>query len=382
MKILIVQTIIMPSSEYIILGGFFMFKEEDWLDVVQKQIGYTFNNRDILQQAFVRRSYAKENGGADNEILEFVGDRALEIFVTKYLMKIYGYFLSETDNYDAENDYDEYYSECTEGELTDLKKRLVQGRTLANRINSFGWNEHLILGKGDLKNNIYLKDSVKEDLFEAIIGAVTIDSDWDFEKIESVIEYMLDPDIELESGDTFDYVGIVQDWYKTKYGKNPVIECYDNNSWGFIVPIGYGNSSGPYRCELSLSNLNNSINMSSRQFCGFGHSKTEARRDLCLKIYKFLEENHMLKTIRDEIENPNKEQAINQLEILARRGYFSIPSYTFKEIHDRDGNPIWSAECHIAEYSIVTNSKTSSKKEAKKNAAYKMLKYVLKEQDN
>ncbi len=355
-----------------------MFKERKWLDTVQKQIGYNFKNEDLLQQAFVRKSYAKENGGADNEILEFVGDRALEIFVTKYLMKLYGYFLSETDDFDKENDYDEYYSECSEGELTELKKRLVQGRTLANRINNFGWNEHLIVGKGDLKNNIYMKDSVKEDLFEAIIGAVTIDSDWNFEKIESVIEYMLDPDLELKSGDTFDFVRIVQDWYRTKYGKSPIIECYDNNSLGFVVPIGYGNSSGRYRCELDLQNLNNSFNMSSRHFCGFGHSKIEAKRDLCLKIYKYLEENQLLKTIRDEIDNPNKDQSINQLETLARRGYFSIPVYSFKEIHDRDGNPIWNAECHIAEYPITMNSRNTSKKEAKKNAAFKMLKYVLK----
>ena len=41
---------------------------------IEKQIGYTFENKELLQQAFIRRSYSKENGGEDNEVLEFIGD--------------------------------------------------------------------------------------------------------------------------------------------------------------------------------------------------------------------------------------------------------------------------------------------------------------------
>ena len=36
---------------------------------VQNQIGYEFSNSDLLQQAFIRSSYANENGGQDNEVL-------------------------------------------------------------------------------------------------------------------------------------------------------------------------------------------------------------------------------------------------------------------------------------------------------------------------
>ena len=87
--------------------------------------------------------------------------------------------------------------------------------------------------------------------------------------------------------------------------------------------------------------------------------------------------NGLLTTMKDEIDNPNKEEAINQLEILARRGYFSIPIYFFEETYDKDGNPIWNAKCQIEEYTVIMNAKASSKKEAKKKAAFKMLKYVL-----
>ena len=133
METLIAQTIIMPSGNYMkLLGGFFMAQNE-WIHDVEKQIGYKLNNLDLLQQAFVRKTYALENGGGDNEILEFIGDRALEFVITKFLMEENGYLASETDDYDEDDDWNEYYSDLSEGELSELKKRLVQKRTLAKR---------------------------------------------------------------------------------------------------------------------------------------------------------------------------------------------------------------------------------------------------------
>ena len=60
------------------------------LQFIQDQIGYYFQNTDLLQQAFVRRSYAKEYGGEDNEILEFIGDTVLNLIVVKLLTEKYG----------------------------------------------------------------------------------------------------------------------------------------------------------------------------------------------------------------------------------------------------------------------------------------------------
>ena len=39
---------------------------------------------------------------------------------------------------------------------------------------------------------------MKEDLFEAIIGAVALDSDWDMEELQEVIQIMLNPDSYLK----------------------------------------------------------------------------------------------------------------------------------------------------------------------------------------
>ena len=38
---------------------------------IQKEIGYHFKNRKLLEQAFTRKSYSIANGGQNNEVLEF-----------------------------------------------------------------------------------------------------------------------------------------------------------------------------------------------------------------------------------------------------------------------------------------------------------------------
>ena len=55
------------------------------LSFIQDQIGYSFRNTDLLQQAFVRKSYSAEKGGQNNEVLEFIGDKVLDLMVVRLL---------------------------------------------------------------------------------------------------------------------------------------------------------------------------------------------------------------------------------------------------------------------------------------------------------
>lgn len=83
--------------------------------------------------------------------------------------------------------------------------------------------------------------------------------------------------------------------------------------------------------------------------------------------------------MKDEIEKPSRDMAINQLEILSRRGYFLLPEYNHEETYDVDGNPIWICTVSIPETPIELTEKSFSKKEVKKYVAYKLLMYLLKE---
>ena len=76
------------------------------------------------------------------------------------------------DRVDEADGSKEFSCECTENELTKIKSRMVEKRTLANRIDELGFAELLLMGKGDIKNNVAKEMSVMEDLFEAILGAV------------------------------------------------------------------------------------------------------------------------------------------------------------------------------------------------------------------
>jgi len=343
--------------------------------MVQGQIGYTFKEPNLLLQAFTRRSYASENGGEDNEILEFIGDKALDLAIVNLLVSRYGVI------------QDEFSCSVDEGELTQIKSRMVQKSTLARRMDEMGFAKNLFMGKGDVKNNVSEEPSVKEDLFEAIVGAVALDCKWDFSTICSVVEVMIVPDDFFLNDEDDNYVRMIQDWEEQINGVVPLFwfkEASYTSTWYLPFegisqhfPLVYNYSRLKYHCELKLlDNL--------PVYRGFGASKSEARMNVCKLAYEDLKKKGEIEeiTIRDEIENPNKDEAISQLEILARRGYFSIPTYEFKQEHDKNGNPVWTAECHIEEYDTYFSAVSSSKKDAKKTAAFEMLQFVLNEEDD
>ncbi len=334
-------------------------------DFIENAIDYKFRNRDLLQQAFIRRSYSKEEGGENNEVLEFIGDKVLDMVVVKWLIGQYGYYCSDTQDFNRREDCDEFGSKRNEHQLTQYKKALVCKETLANRIDLMGLADYLIMGKGDIKNNVQEQDSVKEDLFEAILGAVALDSKWDMSVLENTVDIMLDPYSTLFS-DVYDYYSDIQDWadetldfrYSCSYSE---IICYFNL---------YYEETNSYW---------NTTTRRSTQITGRGRTKSIARNEACKKAYEFLDERGLLHTIRDEIDNPNLNQAINQLEILARRDYFSLPEYVFSNEYDENGNPVWKCECHIEEAEYYFDAIASTKKDAKKQAAFEMLEYVLNE---
>ena len=354
-------------------------------NMVQAQIGYQFHNLDLLDQAFTRRSYSEENGGENNEVLEFIGDKALDFAVIKLLIAKYGKMKNgdpvdgttfnawekeirrqkDADICDGAN---EFSCDRSEGELTRLKSRMVEKKNLARRMVEMGFAEYLIMGNSDIKNNVINEMSVKEDLFEAIVGAVTLDSGWDFSVIQSVVEAMLLPEDFIENDSDDNYVRMIYDWemetnhvvpwfwFKEQSYESSWYLPFKGISQHFPV-LGYDYSRLKFHCELKLLD-------SLPIFRGFGVSKSEARMNVCKLAYEYLKENGYIQsmTMRDEIDKPAKESAINQLEILARRGYFSIPVYDFKEIHDNNGNPIWKCRCIIKEYNRIFVSKSSSKK--------------------
>lgn len=348
------------------------------LNFIQDQIGYTFRNRDLLQQAFVRKSYSAENGGQNNEVLEFIGDKVLDLMVIRMLTERYG---SITEN----EEWSEYSCRYDEGGLTEIKSSLVEKKTLAQRMKELGFAKYLIMGRGDELQKVDRELSVQEDLFEAILGAVALDSDWDMKAMQDTVEIMLNPDEFLEEA-VDDYVGLLQAWVLKDTGTRPLYH-YRKGSFQAAMRLPFDGISQEdtvdpegqeYKDILTSScqcylKLNDDLPL----FRGFGDSNSQARKNVCRLAYDYLKTNNLLSFIRREIRDPNRSDAINQLETLARRGYFAVPKYGFTQRYDKDGNSVWTARCVITGEQKRFTGTSSSKREAKKSAAYRMLRYVL-----
>jgi len=322
------------------------------MEQIEAQIDYTFDNPKLLRQAFTRRSYTEERGGQNNEVLEFIGDKVLDFVVMKNLSLYYGDM----------NKRDEYYlcDKMNEGDLTEIKKKLVERKMLAQRIDSLGFKDYLIMGKGDRKNNVQDDDKVKEDLFEAIIGAVAVDSEYDMEELEEVVGLMLNLDYYLDNGfddDDENYVALVQQWFQKKGYGLPEYEFYVGDDMNFS-------------CSLYLEECD-------EEFTAEGDSKSEARMAVAEEVYDYLDEGGLLTTMLDEIGEPEWDRAINQLQELAQKGYISYPKYEFEQDYDDYGNPLWFCYCSIDEIAANRRGYSSSKKDAKKYAALSMLKVVV-----
>ena len=215
---------------------------------------------------------------------------------------------------------------------------------------------------------------------------MALDCNWDFNEIANVIYVMMNPEQYLEEEQNANHIELVQEWAVKKTGKIPLIHFEEGNytSTWYTGPFN-GISQRFNPLDISLNNYISAIKYRCYLklgdgipcFRGFGASKSEARKAVCKLAYEYLEKNNLLFSIKDEIENPNKNEAISQLEILARRDYFSIPDYQFEQTYDENGNPIWSCKCHIEEVDKTFGGQSSSKKDAKKSAAFQMLQYVL-----
>lgn len=173
------------------------------IDAVERKINYQFNNLDLLHQAFTRRSHSTQYGYENNEVLEFIGDAVLDFYIVKIMIERYGYTKSNLGYFNDSKDYDEFCIKAHKNEqsFTELKKELVSNKFLAKVIDKLRFSKMMYLGEQDIKNEVWNNEKVKADLCEAIIGAIAIDSDWDNEKIQDSLEYMLNIDDFLEDVD-------------------------------------------------------------------------------------------------------------------------------------------------------------------------------------
>jgi ribonuclease-3 len=164
------------------------------------------------------------------------------------------------------------------------------------------------MGKGDVNLNQQDEASVKEDLFEAILGAIAIDSNWNPDDLENSVNFMLNMDHYLSNGfsDDDDYVAKIQQWNQKENGEVPEYEFEELYNGG-------------YRAHLYLETERGRMH-----YYGEGDTKSEARAVVAEEAYDDLDEHDELFTIMDELpEELTLDNSINTLQELAQKGYIS-----------------------------------------------------------
>lgn len=99
----------------------------------EKNIGYSFKNKELLKTALTHTSYAHDKKVESNEKLEFLGDSILEFITSNYLYK--------------------NYKNLKEGEMTKVRATVVCEESLYKVATKHNFSDFLYLGKSEIKCN-------------------------------------------------------------------------------------------------------------------------------------------------------------------------------------------------------------------------------------
>lgn len=129
-------------------------------DALQKKIGYTFKNPELLELALTHSSFSNESGAKHhrllcNERLEFLGDAVLSLICGEYL---YNRFPNDT-----------------EGNLTNIRSTAVCEKALVSYAEKISLGDYLKLGRGVVHNG-GVKPAMLADAFEALLASIYLDA--------------------------------------------------------------------------------------------------------------------------------------------------------------------------------------------------------------
>ena len=161
------------------------------IEILEKELGYTFKQKELLKKALTHTSYAYEKKVDSNEKLEFLGDSILEFLSSKYLF--------------------ENYPNLKEGEMTKVRATVVCEKSLHKIAQKHNFSDFLYLGKSEQVTGGKNRPAILADSVEAVIAAIYIDGGLD--KAEKFITENLKDEIEIATkhvGDK-DYKTVLQE---------------------------------------------------------------------------------------------------------------------------------------------------------------------------
>jgi ribonuclease-3 len=134
------------------------FQDKALMNPLEQRTGYKFRNSLLLAEALTHPSLGHETQRHhfDNQRLEFLGDAILQLIFTEHLYRLFPHF--------------------SEGQLTKLRSRLVSREGLKVHAINIGLGTYLMMGRGEEASGGRQRASILADAFEALVGAIYLDS--------------------------------------------------------------------------------------------------------------------------------------------------------------------------------------------------------------
>jgi ribonuclease-3 len=191
---------------------------------LQNVIHIKFKDKGLLNRALIHRSYVNEVSAEkiqDNERLEYLGDSVLALIVNEYLFR--------------------RFEDYPEGDLAKIKSAVVSEATLAKVARDFNLGSFLLMGKGEELSGGRDRSSILANSFEALIGAVYLDSG--LKECRKFVLNLLKKDIERIDRMTYlrDPKTTLQEYVQKRYRERPVYElveeCGPDHKKEFVVKL-------------------------------------------------------------------------------------------------------------------------------------------------
>ena len=333
--------------------------ENDPVSIVHEIIGYEFINENLLRQAFTRRAFAiQHNLSGDSENLEFIGDTALNTVVTREIQERF----LDVNLLHTDAPLRPKNKQINEGILSKARSQFVSREYLASRTVSLGLDELILFGAGE-----ELSESACEDALEALIGAVAVDSKWDWDVLGDVVDRLLC--LQLDYPDRFlkqSFYDLFNAWHQKHFGTMPSYEVHPGRR--------LSTDWKTYYCTIRFLVPENDKGIAVDQRIDVDANGRSKARELAAELaYSFITSHGLWIRLADAGVEPRLEDAINQLQELYQKKYVETPAeYSFEELTGDQ----WYCDCICAGLhgSGIAGSKTA----AKKKAAYMALVDLLK----
>lgn len=217
---------------------------------LEHKLNYYFNDRNLLKNALLHKSLGnerKEYKNQNNERLELLGDAVLDLIVAEYLYK--------------------NYKSASEGTIAKLKAMIVSEPILAKISRQIGVGKFLMLSRGEVMSGGRNRESILADSFEAILGAVYIDSNLDEARVFALSHIKQYIDHIEENEDILDFKSILQEYVQKEFRTVPtyklIAERGPDHMKEFEIQVIVGN----YKEKAVARNKKKAEQLSAKALC-------------------------------------------------------------------------------------------------------------------